>query len=79
MASRSKAWTGIGLCVAGAAGLIGPALTLHALRRAAVTTPPPPAPAPTPTNVTPPARNAASGDRSIAAGGDLGSASTGDS
>ncbi|MFE5816320.1 hypothetical protein ACFQ6S_23380 [Streptomyces sp. NPDC056479] len=93
MATRSKAlvWTGVGLCVAGAvglvvggaldvdaadpwasvaggaAGLFGLAVTLYALLG------PTSAPSPTPT-----ASVTASGPRSVAAGGAIGSVATGD-
>ncbi|MFF8357163.1 hypothetical protein ACF063_27365 [Streptomyces chartreusis] len=93
MATRSSAlvWTGVGLCVAGAvglivggvlnvdaadpwasvaggaAGLIGLAVTLYALLGPASATPPTPTPSVT-----------ASGARSVAAGGGIGSVATGD-
>ncbi|MEV0172693.1 hypothetical protein AB0I00_16445 [Streptomyces sp. NPDC050803] len=92
--SRALMWTGIGLCVAGAAGLVvgaaldvegadpwasvaggvagllGLAVTVYALFRPA----PPPVPGPASTGG---AVNA-SGPRSIAAGGSIGTAVTGD-
>ncbi|WP_223188542.1 hypothetical protein [Streptomyces sp. TRM68416] len=98
MASGAKAlmWAGIGLCAAGAAGLVvgavldvegadpwasaaggvagllGLAVTVYALLRPAPSPAPVPGPAPTCGAVN------AGGTRSIAAGGNIGSASTGD-